>query len=176
MKASCGRTATPRWCGSSIPTRGSSGPRSRWRTAAPRPTATWRSPRGRHRGRRAAGFPGAAAPPPAGCCRQAACRAPGRARRWRDRSLHGRCRQRLRVRACRRSGADRARVAGGTGTRPGPAGPVAVDPTGGVDRHGIAHDDAEARTVAAVPIIGFVAPPTDALTLSGDRSRRRRSI
>jgi hypothetical protein len=30
--------------------------------------------------------------------------------------------------------------------------------------------------VAAVPIIGFVAPPTDALTLSGDRSRRRRSI
>jgi 2-methylaconitate isomerase len=33
---------------------------------------------------------------------------------------------------------------------------------------GIAHDDAEARTVAAVPIIGFVAPPTDALTLAGD--------
>jgi hypothetical protein len=33
---------------------------------------------------------------------------------------------------------------------------------------GIARDDAEARTVAAVPIIGFVAPPTDALTLSGD--------
>jgi 2-methylaconitate cis-trans-isomerase PrpF len=33
---------------------------------------------------------------------------------------------------------------------------------------GIARDDAEARTVAAVPIIGFVAPPADALTLSGD--------
>jgi 2-methylaconitate cis-trans-isomerase PrpF len=33
---------------------------------------------------------------------------------------------------------------------------------------GIARDDAEARTVAAVPIIGFVAPPMDAPTLSGD--------
>jgi 2-methylaconitate isomerase len=33
---------------------------------------------------------------------------------------------------------------------------------------GIAKDDAEARTVAAVPIIGFVAPPMDAPTLSGD--------
>jgi 2-methylaconitate isomerase len=33
---------------------------------------------------------------------------------------------------------------------------------------GIAHDDAEARNVAAVPIIGFVAPPMDAPTLSGD--------
>jgi hypothetical protein len=33
---------------------------------------------------------------------------------------------------------------------------------------GIARDDAEARTVAAVPIIGFIAPPMDAPTLSGD--------
>jgi 2-methylaconitate isomerase len=33
---------------------------------------------------------------------------------------------------------------------------------------GIVGDDAEARTVAAVPIIGFVAPPMDAPTLSGD--------
>jgi 2-methylaconitate isomerase len=33
---------------------------------------------------------------------------------------------------------------------------------------GIARDNAEARTVAAVPIIGFVAPPMDAPTLSGD--------
>jgi 2-methylaconitate isomerase len=33
---------------------------------------------------------------------------------------------------------------------------------------GIAKDDAEARTIAAVPIIGFVAPPMDAPTLSGD--------
>jgi 2-methylaconitate cis-trans-isomerase PrpF len=33
---------------------------------------------------------------------------------------------------------------------------------------GIARDDTEARTVAAVPIIGFVAPPMDAPTLSGD--------
>jgi 2-methylaconitate isomerase len=33
---------------------------------------------------------------------------------------------------------------------------------------GIARDDAEARTTAAVPIIGFVASPIDAPTLSGD--------
>jgi hypothetical protein len=33
---------------------------------------------------------------------------------------------------------------------------------------GIAKDDAEARMVAAVPIIGFVAPSMDAPTLSGD--------
>jgi hypothetical protein len=33
---------------------------------------------------------------------------------------------------------------------------------------GIAKDDAEARGIAAVPIIGFVAPPMDAATLSGD--------
>jgi 2-methylaconitate isomerase len=33
---------------------------------------------------------------------------------------------------------------------------------------GIARDDAEARTIAAVPIIGFVAPPMGAPTLSGD--------
>ena len=33
---------------------------------------------------------------------------------------------------------------------------------------GIARDDAEARTIAAVPIIGFVAPPMDAPTLSGE--------
>ncbi len=33
---------------------------------------------------------------------------------------------------------------------------------------GIARDDAEARTIAAVPIIGFVAPPMGASTLSGD--------
>lgn len=33
---------------------------------------------------------------------------------------------------------------------------------------GIARNDAEARTVAAVPIIGFVAPPMDAPTLSGE--------
>jgi 2-methylaconitate isomerase len=33
---------------------------------------------------------------------------------------------------------------------------------------GIAKDDAEARTIAAVPIIGFVAPPMDAPTLSSD--------
>jgi 2-methylaconitate cis-trans-isomerase PrpF len=33
---------------------------------------------------------------------------------------------------------------------------------------GIARDDAEARTVAAVPIIGFVAPPMDAPTLAGE--------
>ncbi|HEY7580662.1 MAG TPA: PrpF domain-containing protein [Acetobacteraceae bacterium] len=32
---------------------------------------------------------------------------------------------------------------------------------------GITRDDAEARSVAAVPIIGFVAPPMDAPTLSG---------
>ena len=33
---------------------------------------------------------------------------------------------------------------------------------------GIARDDAEARGIAAVPIIGFVAPPMDAPTLSGE--------
>ncbi len=33
---------------------------------------------------------------------------------------------------------------------------------------GIARDDAEARTIAGVPIIGFVAPPMDAPTLSGE--------
>jgi 2-methylaconitate cis-trans-isomerase PrpF len=33
---------------------------------------------------------------------------------------------------------------------------------------GIAQDDAEARTIAAVPIIGFVAPSMDARTLSGE--------
>ena len=33
---------------------------------------------------------------------------------------------------------------------------------------GIARDDADARTVAAVPIIGFVAPAMDAPTLSGE--------
>jgi 2-methylaconitate isomerase len=33
---------------------------------------------------------------------------------------------------------------------------------------GIAGDDAEARTIAAVPIIGFVAPPMDSPTLSGE--------
>jgi len=33
---------------------------------------------------------------------------------------------------------------------------------------GIARDDAEARSIAAVPIIGFVAPPMDAPTLSGE--------
>ena len=33
---------------------------------------------------------------------------------------------------------------------------------------GIARDDAEARDIAAVPIIGFVAPPMDAPTLSGE--------
>jgi 2-methylaconitate cis-trans-isomerase PrpF len=33
---------------------------------------------------------------------------------------------------------------------------------------GIARDDAEARTIAAVPIVGFVAPPMDAPTLSGE--------
>ncbi|HET7879322.1 MAG TPA: PrpF domain-containing protein [Acetobacteraceae bacterium] len=33
---------------------------------------------------------------------------------------------------------------------------------------GIARDDAEARTTAGVPIIGFVAPPMDASTLSGE--------
>src|SRR6185436_14167613 len=33
---------------------------------------------------------------------------------------------------------------------------------------GIARDDAEARMIAAVPIIGFVAPPMDAPTLSGE--------
>jgi len=33
---------------------------------------------------------------------------------------------------------------------------------------GVARDDAEARTVAAVPIIGFIAPPMDAPTLSGE--------
>jgi 2-methylaconitate cis-trans-isomerase PrpF len=33
---------------------------------------------------------------------------------------------------------------------------------------GIARDDAEARTIAAVPIIGFVAPPMDSPTLSGE--------
>jgi 2-methylaconitate isomerase len=33
---------------------------------------------------------------------------------------------------------------------------------------GIARDNAEARSVAAVPIIGFVAPPLNAPTLSGD--------
>ena len=32
---------------------------------------------------------------------------------------------------------------------------------------GIARDDAEARTIAAVPIIGFVAPPMESPTLSG---------
>ena len=36
---------------------------------------------------------------------------------------------------------------------------------------GIATDDAEARTIAAVPIIGFVAPPMDAPTLSGEPDR-----
>ena len=35
---------------------------------------------------------------------------------------------------------------------------------------GIAKDEAEARTIAAVPIIGFVAPPMDSPTLSGDQS------
>jgi len=34
---------------------------------------------------------------------------------------------------------------------------------------GIARDDAEARAIAAVPIIGFVAPPMEAPTLSGAR-------
>jgi hypothetical protein len=33
---------------------------------------------------------------------------------------------------------------------------------------GITKDEAEARGVAAVPIIGFVAPPMDAPTLSGE--------
>ena len=33
---------------------------------------------------------------------------------------------------------------------------------------GIARDDAEARTINGVPIIGFVAPPMDAPTLSGE--------
>jgi len=33
---------------------------------------------------------------------------------------------------------------------------------------GIAKDDTEARSIAAVPIIGFVAPPMDAPTLSGE--------
>lgn len=33
---------------------------------------------------------------------------------------------------------------------------------------GIARDDAEARTINAVPVIGFVAPPMDAPTLAGD--------
>jgi len=33
---------------------------------------------------------------------------------------------------------------------------------------GIARDDAQARTIPGVPIIGFVAPPMDAPTLSGD--------
>jgi 2-methylaconitate cis-trans-isomerase PrpF len=33
---------------------------------------------------------------------------------------------------------------------------------------GIAKDDAEARATAGVPIIGFVAPPMDAPTLSGE--------
>ena len=33
---------------------------------------------------------------------------------------------------------------------------------------GIARDDAEARATAGVPIIGFVAPPMDAPTLSGE--------
>jgi 2-methylaconitate cis-trans-isomerase PrpF len=33
---------------------------------------------------------------------------------------------------------------------------------------GIAGDDAEARTIAAVPIIGFVAPPMESPTLSGE--------
>jgi hypothetical protein len=33
---------------------------------------------------------------------------------------------------------------------------------------GIAKDDAEARAIAGVPIIGFVAPPMDATTLSGE--------
>jgi hypothetical protein len=32
---------------------------------------------------------------------------------------------------------------------------------------GIAADDAQARTIAAVPIVGFVAPPMDATTLAG---------
>jgi 2-methylaconitate cis-trans-isomerase PrpF len=33
---------------------------------------------------------------------------------------------------------------------------------------GIARDDDEARTIASVPVIGFVAPPMDAPTLSGE--------
>src|SRR4029078_2645333 len=33
---------------------------------------------------------------------------------------------------------------------------------------GIARNDDEARKIAAVPIVGFVAPPMDAATLSGD--------
>jgi len=33
---------------------------------------------------------------------------------------------------------------------------------------GIARDDTEARSIAAVPLVGFVAPPMDAPTLSGD--------
>ncbi|HEY8290775.1 MAG TPA: PrpF domain-containing protein, partial [Acetobacteraceae bacterium] len=36
---------------------------------------------------------------------------------------------------------------------------------------GIAAGDAEARTINAVPIVGFVAPPMDAPTLSGDALR-----
>ncbi|HEY8290627.1 MAG TPA: PrpF domain-containing protein, partial [Acetobacteraceae bacterium] len=36
---------------------------------------------------------------------------------------------------------------------------------------GIAASDAEARTINAVPIVGFVAPPMDAPTLSGDALR-----
>jgi 2-methylaconitate isomerase len=34
---------------------------------------------------------------------------------------------------------------------------------------GIARDDDEARTIASVPVIGFVAPPMDAPTLSGEQ-------
>ena len=33
---------------------------------------------------------------------------------------------------------------------------------------GIARDEEEARTIASVPMIGFVAPPMDAPTLSGE--------
>jgi 2-methylaconitate cis-trans-isomerase PrpF len=36
---------------------------------------------------------------------------------------------------------------------------------------GIARDDEEARTIAGVPIIGFIAPPMDAPTLSGEPIR-----
>jgi len=36
---------------------------------------------------------------------------------------------------------------------------------------GIAGSDAEARTINAVPIVGFVAPPMDAPTLSGEPLR-----
>ena len=52
--------------------------------------------------------------------------------------------------------------------------PVLLEKLQAIRRHasiamGIARDDAEAHAVAAVPIIGFVAPPMDASTLSGER-------